>query len=231
MKNWFNVNFIEFCKFKTLKIYTAEFEILNLWEHPFACENRVSRTGDENGRWRCLWSQNALQRDSAMQYRIFQHTSTQEIILFKVFGCSLTYINSDDTTTHTGGFWNNAQVVFRRIAQLPFALQVGKASSLPEARSLLWLIMMSSAHLYTAALTNSGRFTSIYSGLMCRLLASSIRIFSTAKDPKSEPGFYPSILYSKLNLWYQCDWIDKTVSCNWFRLNKQVNGNTSKHWN
>ena len=38
---------------------------------------------------------------------------------------------------------NNVQLVFRRIAQLPFALQLSKAYVRLEGRSLLWLIMMS----------------------------------------------------------------------------------------
>ena len=95
-----------------------------------------------------------------------------------IYWCN-SHINFDNTTNSRWGILKEFSRVFQENCLTSICIAVSKASSPPEARSLLWLIMMSSAHLYTAALTNSGRFTSIYSGLKCRPLASSIRIFST----------------------------------------------------
>ena len=156
----------------------------------------MSRTGDENVRWRCLWSQNALQRDSAIfnlphhkkyfflhfyiaDHYTLKYTVRWEKTRIRINLLMFSHINFDNTTNSHWGILKEFSSVFQENCLTSICIAVSKASSPPEARSLLWLIMMSSAHLYTAALTNSGRFTSIYSGLKCRPLASSIRNFST----------------------------------------------------
>ena len=126
-------------------------------EHPLESAKKMGRTCislDENGKGECPWStkcpQTLFLEGSTLQWNglVFSYCSILNIVQHDIFtsmhkmnlGTNRWYLQGKEHLTVSA---NNVQLVFRRIAQLPFALQLSKAYVRPEGRSLLWLIMMS----------------------------------------------------------------------------------------
>ena len=126
-------------------------------QHPLESAKKMGRTCislDENGKGECPWStkcpQTLFLEGSTLQWNglVFSSCSILNIVQHDIFtsmhkmnlGTNRWYLQGKEHLTVSA---NNVQLVFRRIAQLPFALQLSKAYVRLEGRSLLWLIMMS----------------------------------------------------------------------------------------